>query len=77
MPRAGAGVEIRQLFDELSAVSSDFKEMWDDNEITDTREGIKRLHHPDLGAIELEFSTFAVEGRSDLNMMVYSPAPPR
>ncbi|MCR5856305.1 hypothetical protein [Mesorhizobium sp. J428] len=44
--------------------------MWNDNEITGTREGIKRLHHPDLGAIDLEFSTFAVEGRSDLNMMV-------
>lgn len=27
-----------------------------------------------LGPIDLEFSTFSVEGRSDLNMMVYSPA---
>ena len=53
-----------------------FKAMWDDNEITGTREGLKRVHHPVLGAIELEFSTFAVEGRSDLNMMVYSPASP-
>ena len=74
--RAGAGVEIRQLVEELSAASPEFKAMWDDNEITGTREGIKRLHHPVLGAIELEFSTFAVEGRSDLNMMVYSPASP-
>jgi transcriptional regulator with XRE-family HTH domain len=72
--RAGAGVEIRQLVDELSARSPEFKAMWDDNEITTTREGSKRLHHPVLGAIELEFSTFAIEGRSDLNMMVYSPA---
>ena len=74
--RAGAGVEIRQLVAELSAGSPEFKSMWDDNEITGTREGIKRLHHAQLGAIEMEFSTFAVEGRSDLNMMVYSPATP-
>ncbi|MCC2613919.1 helix-turn-helix transcriptional regulator [Neorhizobium sp. Rsf11] len=74
--RAGAGVEIRQLVDELSAGSPEFRAMWADNEITGTREGIKRLHHPVLGVIELEFSTFAVEGRSDLNMMVYSPANP-
>ncbi|HEY4200354.1 MAG TPA: helix-turn-helix transcriptional regulator [Devosiaceae bacterium] len=74
--RAGAGEEIRQLVDELSASSPEFKAMWGDNEITSTREGIKRLHHPALGAIELEFSTFAVEGRFDLNMMVYSPATP-
>ena len=74
--RAGAGVEIRDLVDELSASSPEFKAMWDENEITSSREGIKRLHHPVLGAIELEFSNFAVEGRSDLNMMVYSPANP-
>ena len=74
--RAGAGVEIRNLVDELSASSPEFKVMWDQNEITGSREGIKRLHHPVLGAIELEFSNFAVEGRSDLNMMVYSPANP-
>lgn len=72
--RAGAGVDIAQLVEELSADSPEFKAMWDDNEITSTREGIKRLHHPVLGTIELEFSTFTVEGRSDLNMMVYGPA---
>lgn len=75
--RAGAKAEIRQLVEELSAVSPEFREMWNDNEITDKREGIKRLHHPDLGLIELEFSSFAVEGRSDLYMMVYSPVTPR
>ncbi|WP_425965081.1 helix-turn-helix transcriptional regulator [Rhizobium nepotum] len=72
--RAGAGMEIRQLVEELSASNPEFKAMWDDNEITSTLEGIKRLHHPVLGPIELEFSTFSVEGRSDLNMMVYGPA---
>ncbi|WP_424629755.1 helix-turn-helix transcriptional regulator [Bradyrhizobium sp. SYSU BS000235] len=74
--RAGAGVEIRKLVEELSASSPEFKAMWDDNEITSTREGIKSLHHPALGPIDLEFSTFSVEGRSDLSMMVYSPANP-
>ncbi|WLR99724.1 helix-turn-helix transcriptional regulator [Shinella sumterensis] len=72
--RAGAGMEIRQLVDELSGNSPEFKAMWDDNEIAGAREGIKRLHHPHLGSIELEFSSFAVEGRPDLNMMVYNPA---
>ncbi|WLS10725.1 helix-turn-helix transcriptional regulator (plasmid) [Shinella sumterensis] len=72
--RAGAGMEIRQLVDELSANSPEFKAMWDDNEIAGAREGIKRLHHPHLGSIALEFSSFAVEGRPDLNMMVYNPA---
>jgi len=74
--RAGAVAEIRRLVDELSAASPEFAAMWGDNEITSTREGTKRLHHPVLGTIELEFSSFAVEGRPDLVMMVYSPADP-
>ncbi|WP_439627005.1 helix-turn-helix transcriptional regulator [Shinella sp.] len=74
--RAGAGAEIQQLVDELSASSPEFKALWEDNEIAGFRDGVKRLHHPVLGPIELEFSNFAVEGRSDLNMMVYSPANP-
>ncbi|HWU03224.1 MAG TPA: transcriptional regulator, partial [Novosphingobium sp.] len=39
-------------------------------------EGTKRMRHPEIGPIELEFSTFAVEGRSDLHLMVYNPATP-
>jgi transcriptional regulator with XRE-family HTH domain len=72
--RAGAGAEIRQLVDELSRASPEFEAMWRDNEIAGHGDGLKRLHHPEIGPIELEFSTFAVEGRSDLNMMVYNPA---
>ena len=33
----------------------------------------KRLRHPDLGQIELEYSAFAVDGRPDLGMIVYNP----
>jgi len=74
--RAGAGAEIRQLVEELSQMSPEFAVLWRDNEVVGHGEGVKRLHHPELGAIELEFSTFAVEGRPDLNMMVYTPATP-
>lgn len=74
--RAGAGTEIQQLVDELSAASPEFKAMWDDNEVTSMHDGVKRLHHPVLGTIALEFSSFSVEGRSDLSMMVYNPANP-
>ena len=74
--RAGAGVEIRQLVDELSASSAEFRALWNDNEVLGSGEGVKRLHHPSLGTVDLEFSTFAVEGRSDLIMMVYNPTMP-
>ncbi|MBT0670497.1 helix-turn-helix domain-containing protein [Novosphingobium profundi] len=72
--RAGAGQEIRQLVEELCAMSPLFAALWSDNEVVGNGSGVKRLHHPDLGKLELEFSTFAVEGRQDLVMMIYSPA---
>ena len=37
-------------------------------------EGVKRLRHPMLGPIALEYSAFAVDGRPDLGMIVYNPA---
>jgi len=39
-------------------------------------DGSKRLKHPEPGLLELDFSTFAVEARPDLSMIVYNAAPP-
>ncbi|RVA47932.1 transcriptional regulator, partial [Mesorhizobium sp. M7A.F.Ca.CA.004.09.1.2] len=36
-------------------------------------DGTKRLKHPELGDIELEYSGFAVDGRPDLSLTVYNP----
>jgi transcriptional regulator with XRE-family HTH domain len=74
--RAGAGAEIDELVAELSRSSPEFEALWRDNSIAGHAEGLKRLHHPDIGPIELEFSTFAVDGRPDLGMMVYNPTTP-
>jgi len=72
--RAGASAEIAQLVEELCRSSPEFEALWRNNEIAGPGEGLKRLHHPDIGPVALEFSTFAVEGRPDLTMMVYNPA---
>jgi hypothetical protein len=37
-------------------------------------EGSKRLRHPTMGLIALEYSGFAVDGRPDLGMVIYNPA---
>ncbi|UPG90019.1 helix-turn-helix transcriptional regulator [Luteibacter aegosomaticola] len=74
--RAGATAEITQLVEELSRTSPEFEALWRSTDIASHGDGTKRLHHPVLGAIELEFSTFAVEGRPDLTMMVYNPSTP-
>lgn len=74
--RAGAGAseEAATLVKELCRLSSEFEALWQNNDVMAHSEGVKRIHHPEAGALELEFSSFAVEGRPELGMIVYNPA---
>ncbi|MGM4910652.1 helix-turn-helix transcriptional regulator [Rhizobium sp. 768_B6_N1_8] len=74
--RAGATSEIAELVEELCLASQEFKAIWQENEVIAHGEGTKRLRHPVLGDIELEYSGFAIDGRPDLNMVVYNPIDP-
>jgi transcriptional regulator with XRE-family HTH domain len=74
--RAGAAAEVEPLVDELCRLSPEFKAMWRDNDVRSHGEGVKRIRHPILGLLAFEYSAFAVDGRPDLNMIVYNPATP-
>src|ERR1700691_5678407 len=74
--RAGAAAEVEPLVDELCRRSPEFKAMWRDNDVRSHGEGTKHIRHPVLGALAFEYSAFAVDGRPDLNMVVYNPATP-
>ena len=71
--RAGAVSEVGELVDELCGRSPEFAALWRDNNVHVHGEGPKRLRHPVLGPISLEYSAFAVDGRPDLSMIVYNP----
>ncbi len=72
--RAGAADEIEPLVDELSRLSPEFKAMWADTDIRSHGEAVKHIRHPVLGPLSFEYSAFAVDGRSDLTLVVYNPA---
>ena len=75
--RAGAGAEVEPLVDELRRLSPEFKAMWRDNEVRGHQgEAVKHMRHPVLGQFAFEYSAFAVDGRTDLTMVVYNPATP-
>jgi len=76
--RAGASTsaEVIKLVMELSRLSAEFEALWQDNDVVAHGEGIKRIHHPDAGLLAMEFSSFAVEGRPELGMIIYNPATP-
>jgi hypothetical protein len=74
--RAGASTsaEVTKLVMELSRLSPEFEAPWQDNNVVAHGEGVKRIHHADAGLLAMEFSSFAVEERSELGMIIYNPA---
>jgi transcriptional regulator with XRE-family HTH domain len=75
--RAGAAAEVEPLVNELCRLSAEFEAMWRDNDVQGPHgDAIKHIRHPILGPIAFEYSAFAVDGRTDLNMVVYNPATP-
>jgi transcriptional regulator with XRE-family HTH domain len=72
--RAGAARNVQSLVDELCATSPEFAAMWRDNDVRGHGDGVKVLQHPIAGPLSMEFSAFAVDGRPDLNMVIYNPA---
>jgi transcriptional regulator with XRE-family HTH domain len=75
--RAGAEKSVAGLVDELRRESAEFAALWRDHDVRDTYEGPKRIRHPTAGLIALDYSTFAVDGRPDLSLVIYNPATPK
>jgi transcriptional regulator with XRE-family HTH domain len=75
--RAGAAAEVEPLVDELCRLSPEFKMMWGDNDVHGAAgEIVKHIRHPILGPFAFEYSTFSVDGRTDLSMVIYNPVTP-
>jgi transcriptional regulator with XRE-family HTH domain len=72
--RAGATEEVRQLIDELSRSSAVFDTLWRENDIVSHGGGLKTFQHPVVGVLSMEYSSFAVDGRPDLTLVIYQPA---
>jgi len=73
--RAGAAAEVEPLVDELYRSSAEFRAMWQDNEVRGAHgEAVKHIRHPVLGRVAFEYSAFAVDGRTDLSLVIYNPA---
>ena len=71
--RGGADAQVMPLVDELCHRSPEFAAFWRENSVQSFEGIVKRIRHPSLGLISLEYSSFAIDGRSDLAMVVYNP----
>jgi transcriptional regulator with XRE-family HTH domain len=74
--RTGGRPEADALTAELQATSADFRRLWADSEVRSHGIGVKRLRHPEVGLLNLEYAAFAVDGADGLSMIVFTPTSP-
>jgi hypothetical protein len=83
--RAEAGREphdlaLRELIGELSTLSSEFCSLWASHDVRIRHEGIKRLHHPEVGELELTYRSVdlptAPRSMHDLSLYTAEPGTP-
>jgi transcriptional regulator with XRE-family HTH domain len=67
--------ELSTLVGELSTRSEDFRRRWAAHDVKYHRTGRKRLHHPLVGDLELDYEAFELPGDPGQRINVYT-APP-
>jgi len=75
---AGSDADNRQLSDlvgELSTRSDEFRVLWAAHDVRIHTTGVKRLHHPVVGNLELEFESFALTGDPGQSLVTYTAEP--
>lgn len=66
---------LTDLIGELSSRSTAFRTLWATHDVRVHRTGIKRMRHPDVGLIELEFEVLQVSHEQGLVLVVFTAAP--
>jgi transcriptional regulator with XRE-family HTH domain len=72
---AGRSLDDRALSDlvgELSTRSEDFRQLWARHDVRSHVSGVKRLHHPQVGEMELRYEGLDVVSDSDLTIYAYT-----
>lgn len=60
------------LVDELSSVSEEFRTWWSEHRVFQRTHGTKRLRHPVVGELAVDFETFTMPGDADQTLFVYT-----
>jgi len=66
---------LQALVGELSTKSETFRRMWAEHRVREHRSGRKRLHHPEVGDIELAYEGMDLQSDRDLILTAYTAAP--
>ncbi|MGW0625947.1 helix-turn-helix domain-containing protein [Streptomyces sp. NPDC002758] len=66
---------LSAIVGELSVKSADFRRLWATHDVKEKSYGVKRLHHPLVGELSLNYETLKVADDSDQSLIVYHAEP--
>ncbi|MFF4402170.1 helix-turn-helix transcriptional regulator [Streptomyces sp. NPDC001480] len=66
---------LSALVGELSVKSEEFRRLWATHDVKEKSHGLKRLQHPLVGALSLNFESFKLADDADQSMVVYHAEP--
>ncbi|PZR54101.1 transcriptional regulator [Xylanimonas oleitrophica] len=66
--------ETQQLVGELSLASPEFRRWWSEHQVHQRSHGTKRLRHPVVGELAVDFETLTLPGDAEQTLYVYTAA---
>ncbi|UUZ97701.1 hypothetical protein LJK87_44225 [Paenibacillus sp. P25] len=66
---------LKELVDELTRHSPEFRDWWSRHDVSGTPAGRKVIRHPEAGTLIMEHLTFQVYDDPDLKSPLYRPLP--
>ncbi|MEV5877167.1 helix-turn-helix transcriptional regulator [Streptomyces sp. NPDC052101] len=66
---------LSALVGELSVKSEEFRRLWATHDVKEKNHGVKRLHHPLVGDLALNFESFRLTDGSDQSLITYHADP--
>ncbi|MFR9789384.1 helix-turn-helix domain-containing protein [Streptomyces sp. MB22_4] len=66
---------LSALVGELSVKSEEFRRLWATHDVKENRHGVKRLHHPLVGELALNFESFRLTDGTEQSLVAYHAEP--
>lgn len=73
--RSPSDKHLSDLIGELSTRSDRFRTLWSSHDVRVHRTGVKSIHHPVVGDLDLSFESMDLASEPGLQMLVFSTAP--
>ncbi|WP_443055905.1 MmyB family transcriptional regulator [Streptomyces sp. IBSBF 3136] len=67
--------DLTNLIGELSTRSEIFRKHWAEHSVRQHRTGPKKIHHPAVGNLELNFETMSLDSDPSLTLVIYTAVP--